>query len=109
MTPLQFEEQYESEWRELEELLAQLRGLRRRDGTPPAGERLAALYRRACEQLALARARAYPAYIVDRLDGMTTDAHQLIYQRKEVGLRRLAQLILQDIPRTVRAHARYVW
>jgi len=109
MTPLQFEAQYEAEWWELETLLAKLHGFQRRDSAQVAGERLAALYRRACEHLALARARAYPAYVIDRLDAMTTDAHQLIYQRKELGFRRLAKLILQDIPRTVRAHARYVW
>ena len=109
MSPLQFEGQYESEWQELERLLGQLRGHGKRDDKPVAGERVASLYRRACEHLALARARAYPAYLVDRLDNMTADAHQIIYQRKELGLRRLAQLITQDIPRTVRAHASYVW
>ena len=109
MSPLQFEGQYESEWQELERLLGQLRGYGKREDTSVAGERVASLYRRACEHLALARARAYPAYLVDRLDNMTADAHQIIYQRKELGLRRLAQLIAQDIPRTVRAHASYVW
>jgi uncharacterized membrane protein SpoIIM required for sporulation len=109
MTPLQFEERYESEWQELERLLGQLRGHGKRDAPPVGGERVASLYRRACEHLALARARAYPAYVIDRLDTMTADAHQIIYQRKELGLRRLAQLVAYDIPRSVRAHARYVW
>ena len=54
-----------------------------------SGARVAALYRRACENLALARARSYPAYMVDRLERLTADAHQVIYQRREFGLARV--------------------
>jgi uncharacterized membrane protein SpoIIM required for sporulation len=70
--------------------------------------RLAALYRRACEQLALARARAYPAYIVDRLERVTAAAHQLIYHRREFRFAQLRDLALIAFPRSVRAHWRYV-
>ena len=112
MTPLQFEQQHQQEWLELESLLSQLhktvRG-RSKDGKPIAGERVAALYRRACEQLALARSRAYPAYLVDRLEQLTSDGHQLIYQHSEFGLTRLRQTVLFDFPRAVRAHSAYVW
>ena len=72
-------------------------------------EHVAALYRRACEQLALARARAYPAYLTDRLEQLTADAHQLIYQHAEVGLGRLQRMVARDFPRAVRAHSTYVW
>src|SRR5580698_2931459 len=112
MTPLQFEQSHEQEWHELQTLLAQLqRSVRARtaDGRPIAGERIAALYRRACEQLALARARAYPTYLTDRLEQLTADAHQLIYQHPEVGLSRLKRMIACDFPRAVRAHSTYVW
>ena len=61
----------------------------RAPGAPVSGARVAALYRRACEHLALARARSYPAYIVDRLERVTADAHQLIYHRREFGLARV--------------------
>jgi uncharacterized membrane protein SpoIIM required for sporulation len=112
MTPLQFEQHHQHEWLELETLLGQLhktvRG-RSKDGTPIAGERVAALYRRACEQLALARARAYPAYLVDRLEQLTADGHQLIYQHSEFGLARLQRMVLLDFPRAVRTHSAYVW
>ena len=108
MTPLQFEAHYQHEWDELQSLLAHLRGgPKRRE--PIAGERVASLYRRACEQLALARARSYPAYIVERLNELTADAHQLIYQRQEFGLTRLKRMIAFDFPRAVRAHSSYVW
>lgn len=109
MTPLQFEAEYRAEWDELESLLATLRTGKGRDGAVIAGERVASLYRRACEQLALARARAYPAFLVDRLNRLTADAHQLIYQHRDYGLARLKTLVAVDFPRAVRAHSAYVW
>jgi uncharacterized membrane protein SpoIIM required for sporulation len=112
MTPLQFEEHHQQEWLELQILLSQLhKNLRGQsaDGRPIAGEHVAALYRRACEQLALARARAYPAYLVDRLEQLTADGHQLIYQRSEFGYSRLKHLIAYEFPCAVRAHSSYVW
>ena len=109
VTPLQFEQLYSAEWNELASLLErlQLRAGKRRQ--PVAGDRVAVLYRRACEHLALARARSYPAYIIDKLEHITSDAHQAIYQRRELGFGRLRQLAAVDFPRAVRAHAIYVW
>jgi uncharacterized membrane protein SpoIIM required for sporulation len=72
-------------------------------------ERVAGLYRRSCEQLALARSRAYPTYLVDRLNQLTADAHQVIYQRREIGIARLRRLLAVEFPRSVRANAPYVW
>ena len=63
MTPIQFEQLYERDWDELRAMLGQLRGSQQ--GKPRVliqGERIASLYRRTCEHLALARARSYPAY-----------------------------------------------
>lgn len=111
MTPLHFEQLYGAEWDELEELLGRvMKGRRaRKSGEPVRPERMAALYRRACEHLALARARNYPRYLLDRLDRLTADAHQVIYQRREFGLSRLRRLFRVDFPRAVRAHAPFVW
>jgi len=113
MTPLQFEALYQSEWDELERALDAIgkRGpkLKGKSQPPPAGERIAELYRRACEHLALARARAYPTHITDRLDQLTADAHQVIYQRREFGMGRLRRLFAVEFPRAVREHALYVW
>jgi uncharacterized membrane protein SpoIIM required for sporulation len=111
MTPLSFEALYQEEWQELESLLDRV--LRRKTpvGPPPPvrPERIAALYRRTCEQLALARARSYPAYLLDRLDRLTADAHQVIYQQRELGFGVLKRIVTRDFPRAVRADARYVW
>ena len=120
MTPLQFEAGYRPLWDELEAALAHLDAGRRAwfrrkpKGTsagpaaPPDAARLAMLYRSACEHLALARARAYPAHLTARLDALTQRAHELIYRRNDYGAARLARLFLIDFPQAVRAHARYV-
>ena len=95
MTPLRFEQMYQDEWTELEASLDCVLG--RKAGksasrSAVSGARVAALYRRACEHLALARARSYPAYMVDRLERMTADAHQVIYHRREFGLARVRDI-----------------
>ncbi len=110
MTPIQFQQLYERDWEELRALLAQIR--RGKGGKARAavqGERVASLYRRTCEHLALANARFYPAYLVERLEQITADAHQLIYQHRELGFLALKRLVLREFPRAVRAHAVYVW
>jgi uncharacterized membrane protein SpoIIM required for sporulation len=110
MTPLHFEQLYQAEWDELRALLARIRNEKTgKNAEPVHGERVAALYRRACEHLALARARAYPAYIIDRLEQITADAHQAIYQQSELGLAGLKRLAVIEFPRAVRAQAAYVW
>jgi uncharacterized membrane protein SpoIIM required for sporulation len=111
VTPLRFEELYQREWQELEGLLDQLLGRKKfaRTRTQVQGERVAVLYRRACEHLALARARSYPAYLLDQLERLTADAHQVIYQRREFGLAELKRFLSVEFPRSVRAHAGYVW
>ena len=121
MTPLRFEQLYQDEWAELEMLMDRVRGRKSVSAPPPGmfgtrperaqrveGARIAALYRRACEQLALARARSYPTYMVDRLDRITSDAHQLIYQRRELGFGRIRDIIAVEFPSAVRSHMWYV-
>jgi uncharacterized membrane protein SpoIIM required for sporulation len=110
MTPLRFQELYEGDWAELQALLdalttSSLTSTRRGRAS---GARAAALYRQACEHLALARARSYPAYLVDPLEELTSRAHQLIYQQREFGLGRLRRLINVDFPSAVRNHRAYV-
>lgn len=112
MTPLLFEQLYQHDWDELERALNLIRkrgSKQQLAGPQPSGERVAELYRRACEHLALARERSYPTHLTDRLDQLTSDAHQAIYQRREFGIARLRRLFAIDFPRAVRAHALYVW
>jgi uncharacterized membrane protein SpoIIM required for sporulation len=120
MTPAQFEQRYGAEWQELAGLLDLVEGTQRKArsaGRSPerkrakpeiAAERLAALYRRTCEHLALARARSYPVPMVARLDDLAHRAHQAIYRRSDFGWARLRRLFQIDFPQAVRAHVGYV-
>jgi len=47
--------------------------------------------------------------MIDKLERITADAHQVIYQRREFGVTRAWHAIAYDFPRAVRAHAGYVW
>ena len=109
MTAVQFERTYQDEWNELEALLAAHAGSRRgADDSSMARARMAALYRRACGQLALATARAYPAYIVERLQRLTGEGHQLIYRHRSTSLRQMWETAITAMPIAVRAQRRYV-
>jgi uncharacterized membrane protein SpoIIM required for sporulation len=103
MTPLQFTDAYAPLWRELEALLAKAERKRDYDGA-----RLATLYRRVCEHLALAQARVYPVQLIEQLEAMTQSAHRLIYRQHDFGVRQLSRLLLLDFPQAVRAHRRYL-
>ena len=111
MTPLRFEQLHQDEWSELEIAIGSVgtQTTSKSMSLPPTpGARVALLYRRACEHLALARARAYPSYIVERLERVTEDAHQQIYHRPEVGVARLRRVLTHEFPAAVRAHRQYV-
>ena len=110
MNPLQFEARHRTEWEELRSLLEGLRARgAQREAAAASGARIALLYRRCCEHLALATTRGYPSHIVDTLQQLSAEAHQLIYQRRDFSVAGLARLLRVDIPRAVRAHAGYVW
>ncbi|HEY0821559.1 MAG TPA: stage II sporulation protein M, partial [Rhizobacter sp.] len=119
MTPRLFEAQNAALWQELEDALDRAEKRSRDKGTdrkakaagkprPLDGARLAELYRRACEHLALAQARAYPIHLTQRLESLTQRAHRLIYRRHDYGVARLRQLVLVDFPQAVRAQGRYL-
>jgi uncharacterized membrane protein SpoIIM required for sporulation len=73
------------------------------------GPAFAAAYRQCCEHLALARSRGYPLFLVERLERLTANGHQIIYRQRTWGLAHLTELARRDFPRAVRAHRRYVW
>jgi len=102
MTPLQFEAQHAAAWQELEAALAPTSRMRRSAPADPA--RIAALYRAACEHLAIAESRSYPVWLIERLESLTSRGHQLIYRQADFGIDKLRRLFLIDFPCAVRAH-----
>ena len=110
MTPLQFETAHAAQWSELEDMLATVTGTMKKQVArrPPDRARLAALYRLACEHLAVAEGRAYPVWLIDRLQSLTARAHQRIYRQADLGALSLGRLFLVDFPAAVRAHRWHV-
>jgi len=111
MTPLQFETTHAPLWSELEAQLAALAknpGKRRAASIQLDGVRFAVQYRQVCEHLALAEARAYPMYLVERLQALVQAAHPVIYRERNRGIEQLGRLLLLDFPQTVRAHRHYL-
>jgi len=103
MTPARFEASHAALW---DAFAAQLADARL--GMSVDGALLATRYRRVCEHLALAQARAYPLYLTTRLEVMAQEAHQLIYRRQDYGLRQFGRLLRLTLPRSVRAQRGYV-
>jgi len=112
VTPLRFEQLHQHEWDELTSLLAAMRGRKQQTGLLSAegtsAERVTTLYRKICEHLALARERAYPTYLITRLETLTAEAHQTIYYQRVFGLGALRRMIMEDFPRAARRDLRYV-
>src|SRR5207237_6569208 len=92
-------------WQELEAALA---ARSRRKSAPIDRARIASLYRAACEHLAVAEARDYPVWLIERLEALTARGHQLIYRHADFGFDKLARLFLVDFPAAVRAHRLHV-
>jgi len=105
MTPTQFEATHRAAWDELAALLERAERGRGFEG----GARLAELYRRTCEHLALARSRGYPLALVERLEVLALRAHQILYRHRDYGIAAFRALVLIEIPQTVRALKGYVW
>ncbi|OYT86357.1 MAG: hypothetical protein CFE46_16060 [Burkholderiales bacterium PBB6] len=138
MTPAQFDQQHQPVWDELQDLLDALeqsqrllpsgwklpwrRGKKKAEGAvlPPTAAaparalpahdpaRLAALYRRSCEHLALARSRHYPVSRVAALETLTARAHQAIYRHQGNPLRGVGQLLRHGVPACVRQHRKHL-
>jgi uncharacterized membrane protein SpoIIM required for sporulation len=101
MTARDFERANEAQWSELEQAVG------REDKTLDP-ERFLFLYRAACEHLALAEARGFPAPLVSRLSSVTARAHQIVYRQTDLGVGRIARTLMHTFPTEVRIHRWYV-
>lgn len=104
---------HEPEWGELEEWL-RLRGGARVGAREPAERArlddmdFPARYRRVCQQLALAQRRGYSARVLERLEALAQQGHDVLYRPPAPRWQRLVAWFGSDYPRLVRRHARYV-
>lgn len=65
-------------------------------------------YRRICQQLALARVRAYSPQLVERLQILVQAGHQRLYRTRRPEWRTLQRFVSNEFPRRVRREWRYV-
>jgi uncharacterized membrane protein SpoIIM required for sporulation len=101
VSALEFQRCREAQWKELEQAVRL--PYRKLDA-----KRFFMLYRRCCEHLALARARDFPAPLIERLARATARAHRILYRRTGLGFARIARVLLREFPARVRADRRYV-
>jgi len=101
VTPLQFETANAALWSEFEGLLG-------KEDAKLNPERFLALYRSACEHLALAQARGFPTHLIERLSILTARGHQVVYRQSDFGVHRIGRVLLNRFPALVRAHWGYV-
>lgn len=101
----QFIAAHEADWRRLEAWLATTAA---DDSTRAPAEEFAALYREACQQLALARARLYSRHLINRLDRLVLQAHQILYGERRHLMKDIATYIVHGFPAAVRSQWRLV-
>ena len=97
-----FEAVHESDWQELERLLGDDRT------SAPGNADFPRLYRRICQQLALARDRAYGPGLVDRLNALALRGHRVLYGADGIRRNQLAEFFLRQLPRVAREELRLI-
>jgi uncharacterized membrane protein SpoIIM required for sporulation len=100
-----FENRHQADWQAFAE---QLDALER--GTTDLQQCLgfAAAYRRLCQQLALAQARAYSSHLTEQLQHLVLRGHQQFYRHRSPLGAQLIGFLLAGFPRLVRAEWRCV-
>lgn len=96
-----FEARGSERWREFEALLAQL-DARERKAAPD----FPALYRRVCQDLALARDRQFSRQLVEQLNRLALRGHEHLYQARGPTRRQLADFVAHGFPEAVRGEWR---
>lgn len=101
-----FEAQFEAQWQQLESVL----GL---DGKGGESADLSAAdfpkaYRQLCQQLAIAEKRGYGSQLTERLNRLALAAHHRLYGATHSRLRDAFRFLVDDFPRCVREHWRFV-
>jgi uncharacterized membrane protein SpoIIM required for sporulation len=103
----QFIAAHEAKWQQLE---AWLRKPSRKesDNARVTPTEFAALYRQTCQHLALARSRLYSPHLVNRLDRLVLESHQIMYGQRRNLFKTIARYVLADFPSQVRQRWRMV-
>lgn len=98
----QFEQRHGEDWSTLEQVVDELD----RGAKAPDTGKLPALYRRACQHLALAADRHYSPALVSHLRRLVLRSHQHLYRTRRRWLPWVSQFLLVQLPHTLRTEWR---
>ncbi len=101
-----FRQRRSADWDRLEVLLSGLED--RRLKSVPGGAEIPALYRRACQDLALVRSRSYGRDLEQRLHEIVLRGHRALYRGQRLSWERVGQFVVVEFPRLVRQEHRLV-
>lgn len=101
-----FIEKYQQEWTLLQDYLAyqkQSKRQRRQNAKPALeDEAYPALYRRLCNQLALAKTRNFSQRTIENLNYLVVEGHHHLYQRRGIAWDKAYDFFARTFPRAVR-------
>ena len=97
-------------WMRVDQIIAKLDHKKRDEKAPEvdAGE-LPGLYRRVCQDLALASRRAYGRELVSRLNDLALRGREKLYRKPGHFARKATDFVAFGFPRLVRENARLFW
>lgn len=101
-----FESAGSDRWSRFERLL---RDARSKDAPADEPREFAMLYRRVCQDLALARSRRYGADLEERLNQLALRGRNLLYARRGSPLQRVRAFVVHGFPSQVRALRGPLW
>lgn len=102
-----FEAKHSDQWEQLESALG-LDGKGGESADLPEAD-FPRAYRQLCQQLAVAEKRGYGSQLTERLNRLALAAHHRLYGATHSRLRDSFRFLLEDFPRCVREHGRFVW
>ena len=104
----QFIAAHEAQWQRLEAWLEKKSRKKTTASNRASPTEFAALYRQTCQHLALARNRLYSPHLINRLNRLVLESHQIIYGERRNLFKAIARYVLADFPIRVRQKWRLV-
>ncbi|MGB3393942.1 MAG: stage II sporulation protein M [Stenotrophomonas sp.] len=110
----QFVTRHQHEWQQFEQWLQQRGGRARKlrgtlDASLPGDETIPERYRRLCQHLALARQRGYSPQLVEHLQQLMQQGHNLLYRTPPPRWQRAAEFLFAGFPQLVRSQGAAMW
>jgi len=110
MRQQQFEETYQVQWEQLEQLLVELdKPRRKRHMSTELMDQLPHLYRETCNHYALAQSRRYSPALESQLHDLVLRSHRQLYRHRSALFWRLVNFVTVDFPTSFRANINYFW